>query len=65
MFFRKFPHRHNPEGTHDSICTRCLATVATARLETDLALYESCHVCQPLDLYRMTEDHTIETASAS
>jgi hypothetical protein len=64
MFSQKFPHRHNPDGTHDSICTRCLATIATVTVETDLALHESGHVCHPMNLHRMTEDYTVGSALA-
>jgi hypothetical protein len=46
-----FPHRHNANGTHDSICTVCLATVATVQNESELARFESTHVCEPANLY--------------
>jgi len=46
-----FPHRHNADGTHDSICTVCLATVATVQNELELAGLESAHVCEPANLY--------------
>ncbi len=65
MLSQKFPHRHNPEGTHDSICTRCLATIATVALETDLARHESGHVCRPMDLDRTTADYTVRVALAT
>jgi hypothetical protein len=29
----KFPHRHNRDGTYDSICTACFATIASVRDE--------------------------------
>jgi len=50
-----FPHRYNSDGSYDSICTVCLATIATAQNEWELARYESAHVCEPLDLYRMSQ----------
>ena len=49
-----FVHRHNRDGTHDSICTVCLATVATVQREWELADCESAHVCEPMDLYRIS-----------
>ena len=49
-----FPHRHNPDGTFDSICSRCLVTVATERLESDLQGAEGTHVCSDLDLSRIS-----------
>jgi len=33
----RFPHRHNRDGSHDSICISCYATVASVRNEADLA----------------------------
>ena len=43
-----FPHRHNADGSFDSICTECLATVATRKTEDELYLAELSHVCDPL-----------------
>jgi hypothetical protein len=40
-----FPHRRNRDGTYDSICRRCAATVATAALEADLLEHEMKHKC--------------------
>ena len=51
-----FPHRRNASGFFDSICTRCHITVASARNEEDLALYEHDHVCNPIRLYQLAED---------
>ena len=45
-----FPHRHNPDGSHDSICTRCFVTIAKTPLEADLEELEKAHVCEGLDL---------------
>jgi hypothetical protein len=50
-----FPHRRNPDGSYDSICTACLATVATAQREEQLYPRELSHVCDPLRLYDITE----------
>ena len=41
----KFAHRCNPDGSVDSICYRCFATVATAKVESELHRYEQQHVC--------------------
>ncbi len=41
----RFPHRHNKDGSHDSICISCYATVASVRNEAELAQYEQDHVC--------------------
>jgi hypothetical protein len=50
-----FPHRQNADGSHDSICKVCFATVATVQNEWELASHESAHVCLPLDLYRLSQ----------
>jgi hypothetical protein len=44
----EFPHRTNPDGTIDSICPRCYATIGNARWETDLKRPEADHVCDPV-----------------
>ena len=43
----KFPHRMNRDGTIDSICPRCYATIATSTREADLERIEAAHVCNP------------------
>jgi hypothetical protein len=48
----RFPHRHNSDGSYDSICAECYATVAKVQSEGDLAEHESAHVCQPVDQYQ-------------
>ena len=46
-----FPHRHNHDGTFDSICDTCFVTVARVKEETDLIPFETRHVCDPVNLY--------------
>ena len=43
--FLIFAHRYNPDGTFDTICSRCFQTIATVRDETELPKIESQHVC--------------------
>ena len=50
MFDKSFPHRHNADGSYDSICTACLRTVATAWQEAELSFRESTHVCNTAGL---------------
>lgn len=40
-----FPHRHNRDGSWDSICRKCYLTVANAPTEAELAEPESRHKC--------------------
>jgi hypothetical protein len=42
---RFFPHRLNRDGSYDSICLKCLATVARTTTETELAEHDEIHVC--------------------
>ena len=49
-----FPHRRNVDGTHNSICTLCLATVAKVLHELELGRLESAHKCEPANLYRVS-----------
>ena len=48
-------HRVNSDGTIDSICFRCFATIASCRREEDLRAAEPTHVCDPEALRRF--DH--------
>ena len=40
-----FPHKLNRDGTYDSICLQCFATVATAPVSSDLDRYDLEHKC--------------------
>jgi hypothetical protein len=40
-----YPHRQNRDGSFDSICLKCFATVANAREVTELRSYEKEHIC--------------------
>lgn len=42
-----FLHRANRDGTTDSICKDCFATVCTSVWETELSRAERNHVCDP------------------
>jgi len=43
----RFPHRCNSDGTFDSTCTICFATVGNTSTEDELRLLEASHVCDP------------------
>ncbi len=47
-----FVRRFNPDGTTDSICTKCFFTIATATWEADLDSAERDHKC---DLWRLDD----------
>ena len=51
-----FPHRHNKDGVIDSICSECLLTVASVRVERELAQHEEAHVCNPIRLHLLGAD---------
>ena len=50
-----FSHRHNANGTHDSICRRCYATIATEHDQDDLLAQEAGHVCEEKNLQRLRD----------
>jgi hypothetical protein len=41
-----FPHRKNKDGTFDSICLKCLATVVRTKSESELEQHDKRHVCE-------------------
>ena len=45
-----FPHRLNRDGSYDSICLTCFATVANTREVADLDVHDQSHVCDPVVL---------------
>lgn len=47
-----FVHRENSDGTIDSICRSCYATVCTSPWESDLDVAEKNHRCDPYLLAR-------------
>jgi hypothetical protein len=50
------PHRKNRDGSYDSICLVCFATIASARREEDLRGPEKSHVCRPATLKQQAFD---------
>jgi hypothetical protein len=56
-----FPHRRNNDGSFDSICLKCLLTIANARTEPDLAKPETYHICNPSILFQQAFDRAQET----
>ena len=42
-----YVHLPNRDGSVDSMCNVCFATLASVRDEADLAQYERTHVCNP------------------
>ena len=53
-----FRHRHSGDGVIDSICSECLLTVASARIEFGLIRDEEAHVCDPVRLHRLRADRS-------
>jgi hypothetical protein len=49
----RFPHRLNKNGLYESICAECQLTIASARVEFELAYYEVDHVCNPVRLFQL------------
>jgi hypothetical protein len=44
-----FVHRHNDDGTWDSICTKCFRTTAQRHTETELQTSEDFHDCVAME----------------
>jgi hypothetical protein len=42
-----YPHRLNSDGSFDSICPMCYATVGRSVAEAGLAEHDMAHVCDP------------------
>ena len=53
FFAAAFAHRHNSDGTWDTICPKCFYTVATEVTEEKLSLHERRHNCDALMKSRM------------
>jgi hypothetical protein len=54
-----FPHRHNRDGSYDSICVKCFATIATERIEEMLVESEQAHACRHKPMpYRLAKQTT-------
>ena len=54
-----FAHRQNKEGTVDSICMKCFATVALSLREAEVEQREHGHRCDPEALERLNRAGTI------
>jgi len=50
-----FAHRHNPDGSWDTICPLCIVTVASEKTESKLATHESAHICDPVRLAQFAQ----------
>jgi hypothetical protein len=44
------PHRRNRDGSYDSICLTCFATIAAGKSEAELWRHDRMHVCVPATL---------------
>ena len=53
-----FAHRQNKEGTVDSICMKCFATVALSLREAEIEQREQGHRCDPEALERLNRAGT-------
>jgi hypothetical protein len=41
------PHRQNEDGSYESICSTCFATVARSMVEVGRSEDEAAHACSP------------------
>jgi hypothetical protein len=56
----QFAHRANDDGTVDSICRMCFATVARTHWEADLETAERMHICNPEELEHFTHPRRVQ-----
>lgn len=45
-----FEHRHNQDGSYDSICPLCFRTIGTRLRQEELDQDERSHICDAVDL---------------
>jgi len=65
IYPRHNPHRKNRDGSWDSICLTCFATVANTPEEHDLAEADRIHVCAPAVLSQRSSEHRAPTGKAT
>jgi hypothetical protein len=46
IFHAQYPHRRNHDGSFDSICPTCFATIGHTKSERELADAEQNHSCE-------------------
>jgi hypothetical protein len=51
-----YPHGRNKEGSYDSICLDCFATVAFGKSKAELTEFDKTHVCIPSAMVQRTFD---------
>ena len=56
MLDSDFIHRLNLDGSWDTICTKCFATVGIAETVDGLAKWESEHTCDPVTLRQLSKE---------
>jgi hypothetical protein len=59
-----FTHRKNPDGSVDSICTRCFRTIASDHSEGKLIAHEERHLCDPNWVYSQTPSDSRQSTAA-
>jgi hypothetical protein len=52
-----YSYRINKEGSYDSVCLRCFATIATAKEVAELHTQGKEHICHPHSPILLREEH--------
>jgi len=60
-----FFHTDEADGSFDSICLKCLLTIANTRIEADLQPHDRNHVCLPSILSQRAFDRARENGRAA
>ena len=59
IFHVQYPHRRNHDGSFDSICPTCFATIGHTKSERELADAEQNHSCERTFLDELCADGSI------
>ena len=54
-----YPNRHNRDGSYDSICLVCFATVMSAPTQKGLIGPNKRHICNPSTMFQRAFDKTL------
>ena len=54
-----FPHRHNRDGSYDSICLKCFATVSSGPTKWGRVELNKRHICNSSDMFQRAFDRTL------
>ena len=54
-----YPSRHNRDGSYDSICLKCFATVSSGPTKWGRVELNKRHICNSSDMFQRAFDRTL------